>query len=107
MHAFQKTGRTLTLNGNINIGKSKNNNTQQDSSIINKKDTLRNLINTSESISNSYTGSISYSEPLTEKARLSFNYSFSYNKNTSDKESMSYKDALFTEVIGIDTAFNE
>ena len=33
MHAFQKTGRTLTLNGNINIGKSKNNNTQQDSSI--------------------------------------------------------------------------
>ena len=34
---LSKTGRTLTLNGNINIGKSKNNNTQQDSSIINKK----------------------------------------------------------------------
>ena len=104
MHAFQKTGRTFTLNGNINISKNENNNTQQDSSIINKRDTLRNLINTSEGISNSYTASISYSEPLTEKARLSFNYSFSYNKNSSDKESMSYKDALFTEVIGIDTA---
>lgn len=46
MHAFQKTGRTLTLNGNINISKNENNNTQQDSSIINKRDTLRNLINT-------------------------------------------------------------
>ena len=67
MHAFQKTGRTLTLNGNINISKNENNNTQQDSSIINKRDTLRNLINTSEGTSNSYTGSISYSEPLTKK----------------------------------------
>lgn len=48
MHAFQKTGRTLTLNGNINVSKNDNNSTQQDSSIINKKDTLRNLINVSE-----------------------------------------------------------
>ena len=104
MHAFSKTGRTFTLNGNLNVSNNKGNSIQQDSSIINKKDTLRNLINTTESVSNSYTASASYSEPLTESARLSFNYSFSYNKNESDKESMSYKDALFTELIGIDTA---
>ena len=104
MHAFQKTGRTFTLNGNLNVNDNKGNSIQQDSSIINKKDTLRNLINTTKSVSNSYTASASYSEPLTESARLSFNYSFSYNKNESDKESMSYKDALFTELIGIDTA---
>lgn len=104
MHGFTKQGRTLTLNGNIRISDTKSNGIQQDSSIINKKDTLRNLINTTKSYSNSLTGSISYSEPLTERARLSFNYSLSYSQDESDRESISYKDAFFTEVIGIDTS---
>ncbi|GEM_PF-184664 len=104
MHGFAKQGRTLTLSGNINVNDSKSNGIQQDSSIINKKDTLRNLINSTKSFSNSLTGSVSYSEPLTEHARLSFNYSLSYNQDESDKESISYKDALFTEVIGVDSS---
>lgn len=104
MHGFAKKGRTLTLNANVNVSDSKNNGIQQDSSIINRRDTLRNLINTTKSFSNSLTGSISYSEPLTESARLSFNYSLNYSLSESDKESISYKDALFSEVIGIDTS---
>ena len=104
MHGFAKRGRTLTINGNINVSDTKSDGIQQDSSIINKRDTLRNLINSTKSFSNSLTGSVSYSEPLTEHARLSFNYSLSYSQDESDKESISYKDALFTEIIGIDTS---
>ena len=47
---------------------------------------------------------LSYSEPLTKFARISFNYHFLTSKDQSDRHSLAYRDAVFEELIGIDTA---
>lgn len=104
MYGFPKDGRTLTFDANINVSNNKSDGYQQDSSIINKKDTLRNLINITNSKGNTFSTSMAYSEPISQYSRVSFNYSFNYNLDESDRESMSYKDAQFSEIIGIDTA---
>lgn len=97
-------GSTFNLRFNGNISQSETNGTQQDSSIINKKDTLRNLVNHSETINNSLSASSTYTKSIAEKTNLSLDYTFNYSKNQTNRESMSYEDSRFTKLIGIDSA---
>ena len=97
-------GRTVNLHVNANISKSTNEGTQQDSSVINKRDTLRNLVNNTESLSQSHSASTTFTERLGERVHASVDYTFSYNKSESDRKSLSYRDAGFTELIGLDSA---
>ena len=97
-------GRTINLYLNANVSKSTNEGTQQDSSVINKKDTLRNLINNTENLSQSLSASTTFTEQLGDHINVSADYTFSYNKSQSDRKSLSYHDSQFTELIGLDSA---
>lgn len=112
MHAFKKRGRTLTTTLNFN----KRNNTSNQSQNIAEKflnnenilsDTLRNKKNETIGESYDYSLSASYSEPLSKKSRLSFNYNFEKSSDESNKESISYRDDEFREIIGMDTALTK
>ena len=60
--------------------------------------------NDNERINYSIGTGLSYSEPLTKFARISFNYHFLTSKDQADRHSLAYRDAVFEELIGIDTA---
>lgn len=102
-HRFAR-GRVLFLNLNASLSENTGEGTQQDSSIINHRDTLRNLVNNNRSSSNSLSASATYTEHLGEHVSLSLDYSFTYNNNESRRESASYRDAAFTQLIGLDSA---
>lgn len=109
MHAFKKQGRTLTTS--INYGQNKNDGTQMqnvDERFRNLEnilsDTVRNKRNLTNTNNFDYTLSASYSEPLSKKSRLSINYSFDKSSDENSKESISFRDREFHEIIGIDTA---
>lgn len=112
MHAFNKRGRTLTTT--LNFGK-RNNSSNQLQNVSEKflnsenilSDTLRNKKN--ETVGNNYDFSISasYSEPLSKKSRLSFNYNFEKSSDENNKESISYLDEEFHDIIGMDTALTK
>lgn len=109
MHAFKKQGRTLTTS--LNFGQNKNDGTQLQNvderfrNIDNiLSDTIRNKRNITNTDNYDYTLSASYSEPLSKKSRLSVNYSFQKSSDENSKESISFKDRDFHDIIGIDTA---
>ena len=109
MHAFQKKGRTFTvrLNGNYDQNRSDQAQNNDERSLNNENvytDTLRNLLITNDRNGFSWMASATWSEPLTEHARLGINYSYRENADNSDKESLSFKDEDFKDLIGIDTA---
>ncbi|MGL5684097.1 MAG: outer membrane beta-barrel protein [Marinifilaceae bacterium] len=109
MHAFEKKGRTFTLKSGISKNK-----TQSDQRRVSRErnlnneniyiDTLRNQLTYNDQNSNEWNVSVSYSEPVSEKARISFNYSHNAHKSIIDKKSISFLDSLFQQEIGIDTA---
>lgn len=102
-HRFTQ-GNTFNLRLNGNISQTETNGTQQDSSIINKKDTLRNLVNYSKSINNSLSASSTYTKSINKEINLSIDYTFNYNKNETNRECISYKDSKFLTQIGVDSA---
>lgn len=109
LHALQKKGRTWTvrLNGNYDRNLSdqyQNNQERSLDSANNYIHTLRNLLIMNYRTGYSWSASFTWSEPLTERARLGFNYSFRENGDNSQKNSLSFKDEDFQELIGIDTA---
>ena len=97
-------GRTINLFLNANVSKSVTEGIQQDSSVINEQDTLRNLVNNTENLSQSLSASTTFTERLGEHTSLSVDYTFSYNKSEADRKSMSYRDSHFSELIGLDSA---
>lgn len=109
MHAFSKKGRTFTfrVDGNYNRDHNEQSQNNQERSLNddnNYIDTLKNLSITNRRNGYRWKASITWSEPLTEHARLGFNYSYRENTDNSDKRSISYRDKSFEELIGIDTA---
>lgn len=109
MHAFRKKGRTFTFradgNYNRNLSDQSQNNLEGTLNDENTHtDTLKNLLMTNRRTGYRWNVSVTWSEPLTEHARLGLNYSYRENTDYSDKMSMSYRDKGFEELIGIDTA---
>lgn len=109
MHAFEKKGRTFTwqMNGdyNRNISDQAQNNQERSWNSENiPADTLRNLLINNHGMTSSWSVGVAWSEPLTEHARLSFNYTYSSNTDGADKGSLSFRDRDFAELTGIDTA---
>lgn len=105
MYAFKKVGRTLTLqfNGNYDESNSGEYRTIYEG-IAERGDSARFQKNDNEQMNYSLSGGISYSEPLTEFARLSFNYHFMTDRDQSDRNGLTYRDSEYKELIGIDTA---
>lgn len=90
-HKFKKLGRTVSLNVGATL------NEQQSTSSLyalnnyyTKPDTATTSLidqrTTSPSNGNTYSSSLSYTEPITKKTMLQLNYNPSYNINNSDKE---------------------
>ncbi len=109
MHAFPKKGRTFTLRfgGNYDENTSDELQNNQERSLNSENvyaDTLRNLMISNRRGGYSWNTSFSWSEPLTEHARLGFNYAYRENTEHTDQKSLTYKDREFRELAGIDTA---
>ncbi len=85
-HRFKKRGRTISLN----VGTQLNDKTGEGNIFsLNQYPDTSSLLNQHYDLnSNGYTwsGSINYTEPIGKKSQLQANYSPSYSKNTSDKE---------------------
>ncbi len=109
MHGFKKRGRTFTVSTQLTQNKSNSEQAQETfESRRNSQnvlfDTIRNQLIENNLQNRGLSLSVSYSEPLTESARFSFNYSYRYSADKSDKEGASYRDNTFDERIEIDTA---
>lgn len=105
MHAFKKKGRTFTLQGQGRYSKTTSGEFQNiREKVAEQRDTFRYQQNSNERKDYSLSGGIIYSEPLSGNSRLGLNYNVAFSSDESAKNSMSYRDAGFQEVIGIDTA---
>lgn len=108
MHAFKKPGRTFTLQSSGRYDKTISGEYQNIRERITgtdkDRDSLRFQKNENKRINYSVQSGFSYSEPLSEFSRLSFNYQFMLDKDRSERNSMSYRDAGFENLVGIDTA---
>lgn len=106
---FSEKGRTFTLRfgGNYDENTSDELQNNQERSLNSENvyaDTLRNLMISNRRGGYSWNTSFSWSEPLTEHARLGFNYAYRENTEHTDQKSLTYKDREFRELAGIDTA---
>lgn len=109
MHAFEKKGRTLTMlfNGSYSRNVSDQAQNNEESSLNSENvriDTARNLLTTNHRTAYDWRASLTYSEPLTKYARLSFNYSYYQDRDFADKQSLSFRDKDFVELVGVDTS---
>ena len=90
-HRFAKKGRTFSANLSINLNnsnsdgnlKSLNNYYLPDGS-LQQADTI-NQVNSQHNDSKSYGAGLSYTEPLSKKSLLEFNYNFNTTRSISDK----------------------
>ncbi|MBC7947463.1 MAG: outer membrane beta-barrel protein [Chitinophagaceae bacterium] len=99
-HSFKKRGRTFSINFNTSFNKN-----DGETYSISHYRFLENNVLVSDSLQNQFTdnptsgytlsGNVSYTEPLTTKSQLQFNYSPSYSKNKADQQTM-----LFDELNG-------
>jgi len=89
MHRFAKKGRTISLHANTQFNhrdgsgslQSLNEYAKGDTDVINQRNELVGKEYT-------YSGSLNYTEPITNSSQLMVNYSPSYATNTSDKKTM-------------------
>ncbi len=90
-HKFAKKGRTLSANLTFNINHGENNNQLAsitnfyESGIQNAADTIDQL-NKQDGSSQTYGTVLSYTEPLSKKSLLEFNYNFNQTKSSSGRE---------------------
>lgn len=93
-HKFKKKARTVSFD--LNFGGSSNDGSGSNYSLNKFFQPTGDSINTinqqyvSKSNSQSFSSTVSYTEPVTKNSLLEFNYNFSYNKNTSDKTTYDY-----------------
>ncbi|HYC39731.1 MAG TPA: outer membrane beta-barrel protein [Chitinophagaceae bacterium] len=98
-HKFKKIGRTITIGWNNNT-----NGSNSDGSLISENVTYRpdgstdrvfreNQVNTQEIGQRNNTISASYTEPMGPNKLLELNYSYTNNRNTSDKATSNYNSA--------------
>ena len=99
MHAFKKTGRTLTFQFSGGYNESNSGDYQHiHEKITERGDSLRFQKNDNERINYSMGTGLSYSEPLTKFARISFNYHFLTSKDQSDRIAAGLKNVI-TEIL--------
>jgi hypothetical protein len=94
-HAFPKRGRTLSLNLNTTFNKNEGETFVLSRTTFYKSGQLPN-----DSIQNQYTDNLSdgytlssniaYTEPLSEKSQLQFNYNPSFSKNNADQQTYQF-----------------
>jgi len=93
-HRFLKKGRTVSLElswaGNDKDGYGSN--TSLNNYHLDKGDSISNINQQyiSKTNSNSFSPTLSYTEPITKNSILEFNYNYSYNKNTSSRTTYDY-----------------
>lgn len=97
MHKFGKAGRTLTTSAQIRVS-----DRSSDQYLVGLtrffdngdmlRDTLQNQYTDNLSVTNSARLRLAYTEPLTEHARLVFNYTGNYNWSKSDKKTFLFND---------------
>ncbi len=98
-HKFKKIGRTLTVGWNNTIGNSKSESFTLSNNEVFKSDgsTDRIIYQDRQTYQRTKTNnnviSTSYTEPLGLNKLLEFNYAYTHNKNTSDKETYDYNAA--------------
>ncbi|MBL7712329.1 MAG: outer membrane beta-barrel protein [Chitinophagaceae bacterium] len=102
-HKFRKQGRTLSFNFDTRI-----NNKTGDGSLYSQNDYIDSSSVTDQrsDLSNQGTtfgGSLNYTEPLSKKTQLQFNYSPSFTHNSSDKEAFNRGAGNYTD---LDTNFS-
>ncbi len=98
-HRFPKKGRTFSANLSANLNNSKSNggllsqnNYYQPDGTLQQSDTI-NQINNQHGNSQSYGAVFSYTEPLSKKSLLEFNYNFNATFSASDKTTYDYDNA--------------
>lgn len=94
-HRFKKAGRTMSLGGVVYAEKSWGDRSQNSyyGSLNQEQAWITDSIRQIGMLDNSrttFTGSATYSEPLSKRSILNFNYSFSYDKSISDKIGLNY-----------------
>lgn len=109
MHAFKKKGRTFTarLSGSYNRNNSDQSQNNDERSLNDENvftDTLRNLLIGNHRTGYNWSAWLTWSEPLSDHARIGVNYSYRENVDRSEQNSLSYADKEFQNLIGIDTA---
>jgi hypothetical protein len=93
-HSFPKRGRTFSVNFNTSFNK----NDGETYSMahyrffddIGVRDSLQNQFTDNPTNGYSLSGNISYTEPLSPKSQLQFNYSPSYSKNSANQQTFEF-----------------
>ena len=95
-HKFAKTGRTVTLGWNNTLGRSESTSfTLSDNEFLRPdgspyRSIFQNRQSDQDTKTNNNVFSTSYTEPLGLNKLLELNYAYTYNRNTSDKETYDY-----------------
>ena len=95
-HRFAKKGRTFSANLSVNLNNSKSNGGLQSlnnyylpDGSLQQSDTI-NQVNNQDNDSKSYGAVLSYTEALSKKSLLEFNYNFNATHSVSDKATYDY-----------------
>ncbi|MEP6728621.1 MAG: TonB-dependent receptor [Bacteroidota bacterium] len=95
-HRFAKKGRTFSANLSVNLNNTKSNGGLQSlnnyylpDGSLQQSDTI-NQVNNQYNDSRSYGAVLSYTEPLSKKSLLEFNYNFNATRSTSDKRTFDF-----------------
>lgn len=109
-HKFKKLARTLTVNMNYDLSNSNadgflySKNNYYKAGIPEKNDTTDQK-NKSDNNTNTFSTTVTYTEPLTKDLFLSFNYTFSSSTNVNDRFSYA-KDINNTYTLKVDSLSN-
>ncbi|MGZ8510635.1 MAG: outer membrane beta-barrel protein [Chitinophagaceae bacterium] len=93
-HSFPKRGRTFSASFNTafnkNDGETYSNAHYRFFEDAGVRDSLQNQFTDNPTNGYSFSGNLSYTEPITTKSQLQFNYSPSYSKNNADQQTFEY-----------------
>lgn len=93
-HSFPKRGRIFSASFNTtfnkNDGETYSNAHYRFFEDAGVRDSLQNQFTDNPTNGYSLSGNLSYTEPITEKSQLQFNYSPSYSKNSADQQTFEY-----------------
>jgi hypothetical protein len=94
-HSFRKRGRTISFNLNTSFNKNDGENFimsryrfYDESGVPSDSLQDQNIINPTEGYS--FSGNVNYTEPLSQKSQLQFNYSPSYSRNKANQQTYSF-----------------
>lgn len=110
-HSFPKRGRTFSVSFNTtfnkNDGETYSNANYRFFEDAGKRDSLQNQFTDNPTNGYSLSGNISYTEPLSAKSQLQFNYSPSYSRNSADQQTFEYDEVGGTYSTFIESLSNK